>query len=136
MVELALAKKQYVAASGEKGLDAAKQAGDVRRRFVGRERSSREAEKASGRRLCFAQVIAKLLNAGSQQSRVDLRVSGIQVAKVTGRKHDGFLVESLAWGNVGALGSKKYSFSESCRYQVGQEGMTVPSLEWGPRRSM
>jgi hypothetical protein len=99
MVELALAEKQHVPASGEKGVDAAKQAGDVRRRFVGRGRSSREAEKASGPRLCFAQLIANLLNGGSQQSRVALRVSGIHVAKVAGRKHDGLLVESLCRGN-------------------------------------
>src|SRR4029077_17841097 len=111
---------------------AAKQARDVRRRFVGRGWSSSEAEKASGRRLCFAQLIAKLLNGGSQQSRVHLRVSGIHVAKVTGRKHDGFLVESLGRGNGGALGGEKYSFSESRSHQVRQEGTAVPSLECGP----
>src|SRR6202051_1324006 len=115
MVELAQPKKQHVAASGEKGVDAAKQAGDVRRRFVGRGRSSREAEKASGRRLCFAQLVAKLLNRGSQQSRRDLRVSRIHVAKVAGRKHDGFLVESLGRGNGGTLRGEKYSLSESRR---------------------
>src|ERR1700675_2837433 len=59
-------------------------------------------------------------------------MSGIHVAKVAGRKHDGLLVESLGRGNGGALGGEKCSFSESRRHQVGQEGTAVPSLECGP----
>jgi len=61
-------------------------------------------------------------------------MSGIHVAKVAGRKHDGFFVESLGRGNGGALGGEKYSFSESRRHQVGQEGTAVPSLECGPAK--
>ena len=97
-------------------------------------RSSCKAKKAGRRLVCFAQLIPKLLNTRSQQSRVNLRVSGIHVAKVSGRKHDSFLVESLGRGNGGTLGGEKYSFSESRRHQVGQEGTTVPSLECGPAK--
>src|SRR5580704_18651517 len=59
-------------------------------------------------------------------------MNGIHVAKVAGREHDGFLVESLGRGNGGALGGEKYSLSESRRHQVGQEGTAVPSLEYRP----
>src|SRR4029077_17678261 len=132
MIELLLTKQEHVAARGEKSVNAAKQAGDVWGRFAGRRRSSREAEKTSGRRVGFTQFIPNLLNTGSQQSRMNLRVRRVDVTKVAGRKHDGFLVDGLIRGNGGALGWEKYSFSESRRHQVGQEGTTVPSLECRP----
>src|SRR5580658_8521909 len=81
MIELALAKKQHVAASGEKSVDAAKQVRDLRSQFVRPERSSCQAKEASGRRVRFAQFTPNLLNAGSQQPRVNLRVRGIEMAK-------------------------------------------------------
>ena len=59
MIELALAKKQHVAATGEKGVDAAKQVRDVWCRLVRRDRSSCQAKEANRRRLYFAQFIAK-----------------------------------------------------------------------------
>jgi hypothetical protein len=136
MIELALAKKQHVAASGEKGFDAAKQVRDLRSRFVRRELSSCQAKEASGRRVRFAQFIPNLLNTGSQQSRVNLRVRGIDVAKVSGCEHDGLLVESLGRGNSRALGREKYD--------VGNPAETkwASSVRWsqlsnaGPRRPM
>src|SRR5260370_2739458 len=134
MVELALAKKQDVAASGEKGVDATKQAGDVWRQFVGRGRSSREAEKSSGRRVRFAQLSPKLLNGGSQQSRVNLGMSGVHVAKISGRGYDSFLVESFGRGNGGARGGGEYGVRESRRHQLGQEGRAVPTLESRPAK--
>src|SRR5882724_10238657 len=53
VVELDLAKKQHVAASGEKRIDATKQVGNFRRWFVRRERSNCQAKKTSGRRFRF-----------------------------------------------------------------------------------
>ena len=103
-------------------------------RFVRRERSSCKAKKAGGRRVCFAQLILKLLNTRSQQSHVNLRVSRIPVAKVSRRKHHSFLVESLGRRNRGALGGEIYSLGESCRHQVGQQGTTIPTLECRPAK--
>src|SRR5450755_2076407 len=119
MIELALAKKQHVAASGEKGVDAAKQVRDLRSRFVRRERGSCQAIEASRRGVRLTQFIPILLNTRSQQSRVNLRVRGIDVAKVSGCQHDGFLVESLVRGNSRTLGREKYDVGKSCRDQVG-----------------
>ena len=48
MVELALAKKQDVAAGSEKSVDTTKQIGNLRHRFAGHEGSRREAKKAGG----------------------------------------------------------------------------------------
>src|SRR5205807_1318845 len=45
VVELGSTKKQHVAASGEKRIDATKQVGNFRRWFVRRERSNCEAKK-------------------------------------------------------------------------------------------
>src|SRR4029077_17822407 len=89
VVELALAKKEHVTACGEKGLDATQQPGDVRRRLVADKRRNSQAEKTGGRRVPFAHLIPKLLNSGSQQARVNLRVRLIHVAEVSRRKYDG-----------------------------------------------
>src|SRR5207245_303711 len=59
VVELDLAKKQYVAASGEKRIDATKQVGNFRLWFVRRERSNCQAKKTSGRRFRFAKFLLK-----------------------------------------------------------------------------
>src|SRR5271170_5419417 len=77
VVELALAKKQHISACGEKSIDTTKQIGDLRRRIVRHERSSRKAKKASGRDLGFAQLLLKLLNSRGQQSHVNLGVRWI-----------------------------------------------------------
>ena len=45
---LALAEKQDVAAGSEKSVDTAKQIRNLRHRFAGQDRSSREAKKAGG----------------------------------------------------------------------------------------
>src|SRR5260370_20162441 len=132
MVEAGLAKNTDVAASGEKGVDATKQAGDVWRQFVGRGRSSREAEKSSGRRVRFAQLSPKLLNGGSQQSRVNLGMSGVHVAKISGREYDSFLVESFGRGNGGAPGGGEYGVGESPGPQIGQEGRAEPTTASPP----
>src|SRR6266550_6139118 len=55
--EFGLAKKQHVAASGEKRIDATKQVRDVGGWLVWRERSNRQAKKASGRRFRFAKFL-------------------------------------------------------------------------------
>ena len=79
VVKLGLAKKQHVAASGEKSVNAAKQSRDVWRRFVGRGRCSREAEKTSGRRVGFTQFIPNLCatgpNAPSKSRKSSLKPS-------------------------------------------------------------
>src|SRR5437868_9002758 len=62
VVELDLAKKQHVAASGEKRINATKQVGNFRRWFVRRERSNCQAIKTSGRRFRFAKLLLKLMN--------------------------------------------------------------------------
>ena len=66
LVELRLAKKQHVAASGEKRIDATKQVGNFRSWFVRRERSNCQAKKTGGRRFRFAKFLLKLLNGRSQ----------------------------------------------------------------------
>ena len=75
VVELDFAKKQHVAACGEKRINAAKQVGNFRGWFVLRERSNCQAKKTSRHRVRFAQFLPKLLNSRSQQPRVNLRVS-------------------------------------------------------------
>src|SRR5712671_5318737 len=62
VVELDLAKKQHVAASSEKRIDATKQVGNFRRWFVRSERSNCQAKKAGGDRFGFAKFLPKLLN--------------------------------------------------------------------------
>src|SRR5205807_2458974 len=62
VVELDLAKKQHVAASGEKRIDATQQVGNFRRWFVRRERSNCQAKKPGGRRFRFAKFFLKLMN--------------------------------------------------------------------------
>src|SRR5580700_3035421 len=119
IVELALAKKQHIAASSEKSIDTTKQIGDLRHRFVPRERSSRQAKKASRCRFCFTQLLLKLLNSRAQQSHVNLRVSWIPVAKISRGKHYRLLVENLGRGNCGALRGEKYSLGESSTHQMG-----------------
>src|SRR5580693_8179003 len=74
-----------------------KQPSHVRSRLLGGERSNGQAEKTGGRRVPLTQLIPKLLNTGSQQSRVNLRVRLVHVAEVSRREHDRFLVESLRW---------------------------------------
>ena len=66
VVELGLTKKQHIAAAGEKRIDATKQVGNFRGWVVRRERSNRQAKKTGGRRICFAKVCLKFLNARSQ----------------------------------------------------------------------
>src|SRR6266566_5805933 len=104
VVELRSTKKQHVAPSGEKRVDATKQVGNFRHWFVRRERSNCQAKKTSGDRVCFAKFLLKLLNTRSQQPRVNLRVNWIRVAKISRCKHDTFLVEDLGRGNRRALG--------------------------------
>src|SRR2546422_2936940 len=116
--ELGLAKKQHVAASGEKRLDATKQVRNFGGWLVWRERSNRQAKKASGRRLRFAKFLLQLLNARSQQSQVNLRVKWIRVGKISRSKHDGFLVENLGRRNGRAARREKDSFRESRTDQV------------------
>src|SRR5882762_3614074 len=118
VVELDLAKKQHVAASSEKRIDATKQVGNFRRWFVRRERSNCQAKKTSGDRVCFAKFLLKLLNTRSQQPCVNLRVNCIRVAKISRCKHNSFLVEDLGRGNRRALGGEKYSLCESRTYQL------------------
>jgi hypothetical protein len=83
VVELDLAKKQHVAASGEKRIDAAKQVGNLRGWFIRLERSNCQAKKTGGGRFRFAKFLPKLLNGRSQQARVNLRVNCIGVAKIS-----------------------------------------------------
>src|SRR5207302_7488656 len=83
VVELDLAKKQHVAASGEKRIDATQQVGNFRRWFVRRERSNCQAKKPGGRRFRFAKFFLKLMNTRIQQPCVNLRVNCIRVAKIS-----------------------------------------------------
>jgi len=62
VVELDLAKKQHVAAGGEKRIDATKQIGNFRRWFARHERSNCEAKTTGGRRFGFAKFLLKLMN--------------------------------------------------------------------------
>src|SRR5439155_18424083 len=62
VIELGLTKKQYVAASSEKCVDATKQVRNLRGWFVRRERSNCQAKKTSGDGVCFAKFLLKLLN--------------------------------------------------------------------------
>src|ERR1700733_7615762 len=66
LVELGFTKKQDVAASGEKRIDATKQVWNFRGWFVWRERSKGHTKETSGRRFYFAKVPVKLLNCRSQ----------------------------------------------------------------------
>src|SRR5580704_6232270 len=75
LVELGLAKKQHVAASGEKRINATKQVGDLRSRFVRHEWSNGQAKKTGNSPFRFAKFLPKLLNSRSQQPRVNLRVN-------------------------------------------------------------
>src|SRR5882724_7221106 len=61
VVELGLAKKQHVAASGKKRIDAAKQVGDFWSRFARQKRSNCQAKKTGGGRARFAKFLLKLL---------------------------------------------------------------------------
>src|SRR5580704_14836297 len=107
MVELELAKKEHITASGEKRVDTPQQVGDLRSRFVRRERSGCEAKKASRHHLCFTELLLKLFTTRSQQSHMDLRVLLIHMAKIPGREDHGLLVEGLGGRNSGSLGRKK-----------------------------
>src|SRR5271156_5672258 len=129
IVEFDLAKKQHIAASSEKSIDTTKQIGDFRHGIVRRERSGRKAKKASGRDLFFAQLLLKLLNSRSQQLHVNLRVRWIPVAKVSRRKHEGFLVQSFSRRNRGALGWEKCSLGESSLHETCQQATAIPTLE-------
>src|SRR5580658_4499251 len=111
-----------------------KQPSRVRSRLLGRERSNSQAEKTSGRRVPFTQLIPKLLNTGSQQSRVNLRVRLIHVAEVSRRKHDRFLVESLRWRDGRPLRGEKYRLGQSRGNQMSQQGGAVPTLERRPAK--
>src|SRR5580704_18770968 len=97
VVQLGVPKQEHVAACSQKGIDAAQQSRYLRRRLVAHQRRNRQAEKTSGLGVPFAHLIPKLLNSGSQESRVNFCVRLIHVAEVSRRKHDGFLVESLRW---------------------------------------
>src|SRR5713101_5420392 len=66
VVELGLPKKQHVAASGEKRVDATKQVGNLRGWFVRPERSDCQTKEASGSRACFANLLLKRLSGRSQ----------------------------------------------------------------------
>ena len=62
VVELDLAKKQHVAARGEKRIDATKQIGNFRRWFGRHERCNCQAKATSGRRFGFTKFLLKLMN--------------------------------------------------------------------------
>src|ERR1700735_2650271 len=118
MFKLALTKKEYIPAGGQKSLHTAKQVRDLRSRIVRRERSNCHAKKAGRRRICFAQLLPKLLDPRSQQSHVNFRVSCILVGELSRRKPHGFLIESIGRRNRGSLGWEKYSLRETCLHQM------------------
>src|ERR1700722_3730120 len=116
LVELALAKQHNVAAGGEKSVDSAKQIGNLRHRLVRSERSGRQTKKANRRRGFFAHLLLKLLNSRSQQSHVNLGVSSVTVAKISRRKHHGFLVERFGRRDYETVGVERSGLGESCTH--------------------
>src|SRR4029077_6838828 len=132
VIELALPKQQPVAALREKRLEAMKHPGHVRSRLLGGERSNGQAEKTGGRRGPFAQLIPKLMNTGSQQARVNLRVCLIHVPEVSRR--DRFLVEGLRRRSSRPFRREKYRLGESRGNQMSQQGGAIPTLERGPAK--
>ncbi len=118
VVELGLTKKQHVAANGEQRIDAAKQVGNFRSRFVRRERSNCQAKKTGDHRFRYTKFLPKLLHGRSQQPGVNLRVNCIRVAKISRCKHHGLIVEGLGRGNIGPLEGETYSLGKSGTHQV------------------
>src|SRR5256884_548314 len=59
-------------------------------------------------------------------------MSGIHVAEVSWREHNGFLVQGFSGGNSGTCRAEEHRLGESCVHEVGQECGAIPA---GKRRA-
>jgi len=60
-----------------------------------------------------------------------LSVSGVHVAEVSWREHNGFLVQDLSGGNGGVCRGEEHCLSESCLHEVCEERGAIPVGEGG-----
>jgi hypothetical protein len=91
-VELTFMEEKHVTTTREKRINAAQQVGDFWSLRCGIHRSCREAKDPNRRRQGISQFNAKLVNTRSQNLHMNLRMSGIDMAEVSRREYDSFVV--------------------------------------------